>query len=363
MNKILKHVKNAFRSVVIAVAAPLLTLASCDSNPIYDYEGDCTVTYRLKFRYDLNLKWADAFNNEVRSVRLYAFGEDGVLVREFTEERESQLADPSYAMTLDLPAGRYRLLAWCGIDNPGAAEEYFAVPSATPGVTRIEELTCRINRTYPAPDSALCDAKRLSFMFHGDLEVELPADEDGGEYEYTMHLTKDTNHIRVMLQHLSGEDIDDREFDFRIEDANGFYAFDNALLPDDTLTYTPYEQVTGQAGIVRDDAPRTRGLIYAKMPIVDFMVGRVMADHYKDMILTITAREDGRVIAKIPLIQYALLGKPYYEEQYGHKMDEQEFLDRQDEYVMTFFLDQNLRWITTVVMIESWRIVLHDYDL
>lgn len=34
-------------------------LSSCDSI-IYDDEGDCSVTYRVAFRYDRNMKWADA---------------------------------------------------------------------------------------------------------------------------------------------------------------------------------------------------------------------------------------------------------------------------------------------------------------
>lgn len=79
-------------------------LTSCDSM-VYDYEGDCSVTYRLKFRYDMNLKWADAFANEVKSVNVYAFDEKGVLVWQ-KAERGAALASADYAMTLDLPAGK-----------------------------------------------------------------------------------------------------------------------------------------------------------------------------------------------------------------------------------------------------------------
>ena len=49
--------------------------ASCSSF-VYEDESDCTVYYRLKFRYDMNLKFADAFAHEVKSVRLYAFNTD-----------------------------------------------------------------------------------------------------------------------------------------------------------------------------------------------------------------------------------------------------------------------------------------------
>ena len=44
-------------------------------------------------------------------------------------------------------------------------------------------------------------------------------------------------------------------------------------------------------------------------------------------------------------------------------MDDQEFLDREDEYMMTFFIDENLEWYAAEIYIQSWRIVLHDYDI
>lgn len=58
------------------ILVELLLLVSCD-NAIYDDEGDCSVTYHLKFRYDMNMKFADAFTHEVKSVRLYAFNSNG----------------------------------------------------------------------------------------------------------------------------------------------------------------------------------------------------------------------------------------------------------------------------------------------
>lgn len=357
-NKILKYTRTAYLSVVIA-AASMMALSSCN-DVIYDYEGDCTVTYRLKFRYDLNLKWADAFANEVKSVRLYAFDADGTLVREY-DERGEQLANPDYAINLDLPAGNYHLLAWCGIDNPGAAEQHFTVPEVVLGKTSIDELTCRLNRYADEIYPAVSD-KRLEFMFHGQLDVELPADDDGGDYTYTMSLTKDTNHLRIVLQHLSGEDLDVSQFAFRIEDANGFYAYDNSLLADDDITYKAYDTSSGEAGIVRAEAVASRAMVYAKTAVADLSLGRMMADRKRNMILTIT-NGDGEDIARVPVIDYALLAKDYYEDAYGHQMSDQEFLDREDEYMMTFFIDENQQWYSAEIYIHSWRIVLHNYGV
>ena len=68
-------IRNVAAKVCMASVC-LLAMSSCD-NWLYEEEGDCSVYYRLKFRYDMNLKWADAFANEVTSIHLYAFDNSG----------------------------------------------------------------------------------------------------------------------------------------------------------------------------------------------------------------------------------------------------------------------------------------------
>jgi hypothetical protein len=91
-------------------------------------------------------------------------------------------------------------------------------------------------------------------------------------------------------------------------------------------------------------------------------VGRLIETHREKMMLTITTRE-GKTVARIPVIDYALMGKEYYEEEYRYPMDEREFLDRLDECVMTLFLDENLNWVSSVIQILSWRVVLNNVDI
>lgn len=52
-----------FKLLVLSVGG--LALPGCDS-VIYDGEGDCSVNYRVKFRYDMNLKFADAIRQRSR---------------------------------------------------------------------------------------------------------------------------------------------------------------------------------------------------------------------------------------------------------------------------------------------------------
>lgn len=338
-----------------AAFACLLTLTSCDGL-LYDDEGDCSVHYRLKFRYDMTLNGADAFAAEVSSVHLYAFDEQGVLSWE-QEEQISPATAEDYTMELDLPAGDYRLVAWCGLRNDGERQESFSVPEVHVGQTRLEELQCSLNRKR-GPEGAYSD-ERLYRLFHGTLDVTLPSDDNGGIYDYTMRLTKDTNHVRVILQHLSGEDVDVSQFTFRLDDVNGLLGHDNVVMDDENITYRPWATQNSEAALGKDDV---RSIVYVKGAIADMTVGRMMESHRNRTFLTISNRE-GSTVARIPLIHYAILGKEYYEKEYKRKMTDQEFLDREDDYVMTFFLDENHQWVSSQIMIHSWIVVTSEVDI
>ena len=296
-------IRNVAAKVCMALVC-LSALPSCNSW-LYEEEGDCSVYYRLRFRYDRNLKWADAFANEVSSVHLYAFDPSGVLVWQQERQIDPATAE-NYSMLLDLPPGDYRLLAWCGLQNNGEREESFSVPEAHVGETRMEQLQCILNRKHD--ESGAYSNERLYRLFHGTLDVSLPVNEDGGSYDYTMYLTKNTNHVRVILQHLSGEDVDANHFTFRIEDENGLMAHDNELMADENITYRPWKTQSGESGVDKEDS---RAIVNVKGAIADLTVGRMMETHREKMFLTIANKENGKTVARIPVIDYALLSKDW----------------------------------------------------
>lgn len=352
------NIRALIRNVVAKVCMAsvcLLAMSSCD-NWLYEEEGDCSVYYRLKFRYDMNLKWADAFANEVTSIHLYAFDKSGVLAWQKAEQIVPGTAE-NYSMLLDLPAGDYKLLAWCGLQNDGEQDESFSVPEARVGETRMEQLQCALNRQHD--ESGAYSNEHLYRLFHGVLDVSLPVNDDGGSYEYTMSLIKNTNHIRVILQHLSGVDVNKDDFIFRIDDENGLMAYDNELLEDENINYRPWDVQNVEAGIGMDG---NRAVSNVKGLVADFTVGRLIETHRKKMILAIDTK-DGKKVARIPVMDYALMGKEYYEKEYRYPMNERQFLDRLDECVMTLFLDENNNWVSSVIQILSWRVVLSNVDI
>jgi len=105
-----------------------------------------------------------------------------------------------------------------------------------------------------------------------------------------------------------------------------------------------------------------RAVSNVKGLVADFTVGRLIETHRKKMILAIDTK-DGKKVARIPVMDYALMGKEYYEKEYRYPMNERQFLDRLDECVMTLFLDENNNWVSSVIQILSWRVVLSNVDI
>ena len=331
---------------LMAAIACASMLYACNSL-IYDGEGDCSVNYRVKFRYDYNMKFADAFAHEVNVVTLYLLAADGRVVWLRTEQGEA-LATDGYVMTVDVEPGKYDLLVWCGTTDKGS----FSIPETTVG----KELTCTLERQHDAGNKAFV-TEDLDRLFHGWLP-EQTFGETEGTYTYTVPLVKNTNNVRVVLQHLSGEAVDKDKFVFTITGTNGSMDWDNTLLPDEPVTFYAWHTDSGEAGMdsqteETQTAPRTA----FSATIAELTVPRLVKGQEKR--LTVTNKETGKTVFSIPLIDYALLVKGFY----NRDMGDQEYLDRQDVYDMMFFLDEGDRWLDAYIYINSWKVVLQNSEL
>ena len=157
-----------------------------------------------------------------------------------------------------------------------------------------------------------------------------------------------------MLQHLSSEAVNSDKFEFNITDENGLMNYDNNLLEDETLTYYAWHKSDGVADLNPESGSRATTAVGVAM--AELTVGRLVVENRP--ILTITNKETGKEVLSIPLIDYLVLVKGNY----NKNMSNQEYLDRQDEYSMTFFLDENDNWASSAIYINSWRVVLQNVD-
>lgn len=347
-----KHIKRISSALMIALIAGF-TFTSCST--IFDYEGDCSFTYHVKFKYDKNMLYADAFAGNVTYVSLFAFdAETGLLVFTDTESGEALKAE-DYTMPLDLQPGTYDLLAWCG---SAVADNKVIVPEVEIGKTTLADVDCMIDRVVTGEHSS-CVLDNMGSLYHGKERVTLTDDE--GKHIKVLSLTKNTNKVNIILQHLSGIDVDPNLFTFRIEDNNGHMDYENNIVSD-SITYHPWSVRAGTAGIdanIRDTLTRATTITSVSVAVAEFNVGRLMKEN--EPMLSIYNVEENKRILSIPLVDYALLVKSADTE--GRTMSDQDYLDRQDAYSMTFFLDEHGDWASARIIINSWLVVTHNVGL
>ena len=324
----------------------MLTFLSCTRSHIFEYEGDCDVYYDIRFKYDYNIKYADAFANEVNSLALYIFDEDDILIEKIVTTDKEELSKEDFHIRLELPAGCYTLLAWGGL---GEEESFDMLADEEIGRTRIEELQVRMHRAYDDEGRAYSD-KDLAPLFHGIMELDVVS--EPGTYKKTMSLMKNTNVVRIVLNEMSGHAMDSKNFTFEITDHNGLYDYDNTRLDDEAITYKPWyiEEIYADF-----DESSTRSTNINTV-LAELTIGRMMAT--ESPILRVLNSQTGEQILRLPLAEYMLLIKGNY-----HKaMGDQEYLDRQDEYSLTLFLDEG-KWMSTQIVINGWRVVINDTGL
>lgn len=324
------------------------SLGSC--NVLTEEEQDCAVYVR--FKYDMNMEFADAFQNAVNSVTLYAFDKDGVLAYQKTEEGDL-LKQDGYRMRLDgishSDKAEYDFITWAGEPD----NESFIIPLLTVGKSTKEDLYCQLKR---AEGGIVNDD--LEALFHGQAnDLNFGRAATSKMDEVVVPLVKNTNNVRIVLQHLDGRPVEVENFDFTITDENGLMSYDNSLMEDEVLTYQAWRTDDGYAGLDEDQVEKVEGVTGINVAIAELTTARLMKTERP--ILTITNKETGDKVLSIPLVDYALLVKGYY----NREMDDQEYLDRQDEYALTFFLDDGNRWINSSIIINSWRVVLQNSDL
>lgn len=348
-----------------AALALLLGVSSCGM--MEDDQSDCPQELRVDFKYDMNMKFADALQHEVKTVTLYAYDHNGRLALE-KQDRVADIINRGGYMTVnELMPGEYTLKVWAEGDVRYTDSYVYGKPETR--ANEISVLTSRINRSERTVNHD------LTGLYHG-LNATADLNLKGfGVKTATVDLTKDTNIIRVVLQNASGKKLNVEDFDFYIDDDNSFLAYDNTpitrgdmskasamaptSLPEDSITYLPWSKYDG---IVGDDhkveARAADGTSTQLSAVVaEFTVNRLFMEKHPR--LRVVNRSDKKTVFNIPMKDYILLVKGNY----NHQMTDQEYLDREDTYDFVFFIDDNHNWLSASIFINSWRVVLQEHEL
>jgi hypothetical protein len=327
-------------------------LASCNTS--YNESVDVSVVaagsntaskYYVRFTDDMNLNYADAFDSEVNSISLFAFDTNGTLVWQKTESgSDIHPEDASYEMNIsELSPGDYTLVAWGDLENNTS----FTIPNMINGVSTLDELTCRLERTRSIDDEKDVVDTRLTPIFHAISQISIPEEADESVQRYKMQLTKDTKNITVVLQQLDGDRLNTDDYEFIIEADNGHLNYDNNLI-------TNEEPFIYKAWYVKST---DLSAVVAYLNTSRLMQSTAECSYTRPM-LTVRKSSDKSTILSIPIIDYALMIRS----DVGRATTDQEYLDRQSDYSMTFFL-QDGKWVSAVIIINDWRIVINNDNI
>lgn len=320
-------------------AAAAQVFSSC----IREDLSECGVL--VKFRYTHNMLGADAFCQEADWVRLWIFDSHKRLVCEYMED-VTQVENGDFSIRIPfLSAGDYTFVAWAGSNDFEGAPAYFEFPDLQPG-DPMTELTARLPRTdeghhcYP-----------LNSLLNGKADTGIT-----GELQtVTMKMMKCTKDIRIILMPLQ----DDREmtaedFLLHIEDINGTLAHDASIFGTDSVIYRAWRKEVS----VSPDSSSKAFTINSAM-IADMSTSRLVQENEPRMIITDT--ESGNRVMDIDLtwiLTLQAIGERH------QNWSDQEYLDRQDTYSVTFFIDMDTRtWAQTRIIINGWVISLEEIEL
>ncbi len=320
-----------------AYLALLLVAVSCDY--IHDKLPLCRHT--LRFVYYHNIKHADAFAYEMvnqsmeKNVHLYIYDNEGKFLFSRLIER-SELEKNEIDLS-DLPPATYRLLAWAGLNE---TDYIWTEPVSGSSIDdfrmAVKEDEKRVTR-------------ELSGLFQGELKYTIPT---GGTTYTEFPLVKNTNKIRFILIDVNhGTELTADAFDIAATTTNGDLDAHNEPKSNAHLTWLPYLRKVESIKAASDTTS-----IY---------------DAVCTELNTLRLIDNGTGTLRI---RYASEEKPFFNVNLtellkltqieSHKLPGQEYLDRQDEYVITAYVDiAGGRAHCLYVMVDDWIVRLEDINL
>lgn len=331
INIINEVIKKLYVTAILVSGTALYS--SCDR--IHEDLQPCEIGLRIRFIYDYNMEFANAFPSQVDCLTVLFYDAEGNYVKTVTET-SSVLSDEYWRMQVELPAGQYTVVAYGGMADEKASFHFVTEPENT----SLHDIEVRLDADQVG--------KELHPLFYGKLDTEV--EENALTYkEVTVEMMKDTNNLRILLQQIGGEPVDHADYDFTITDNNTLFAWDNDLLPVPNVTYTPWTEGNAAAGELPDGSD-------ASVAWAELSFSRLAAAAKPHLL--ITHKETGKNVVDIPLNNYLLLLKS----QAFDWMPNQEFLDRESRWNMIFFLSEGDTWVATQISIKDWDVRINNVE-
>jgi len=335
-----QHLKYA----ALSLLAPFM-LASCVTEDLQE----CPNEYNLRIVYDRNMLNADAFASQVKSVDIQVFDHTtGQPVYRHTGSGEA-LASDSYSVNLPIPAGTYDILCWGGLSE-GQSFGY------TNGNDKaLDRQGMRLNTADGV------SAGRLNDLFHG-LRTEVRFVDNNTinsrkPQTQTVNLTKNTNRVNVILLNLDGTEMKDGDFTCTITSSDGEMAYDNSLVAGSRVTYRPWAVTPIVSETIDDAGSKAAEAVDPSGLSAEFSLARLTP--VSNSRLDVVRNDDGETIISVPLEANLLL----YKGAFYYYMSDGEYLDRRDDYTITFILDSKGGWDrSAMIYIQDWATLPVQYQ-
>lgn len=326
--------KCSFSLLPASLALCLVMCVSC----VHDDRSDCFL--EVGFRYSYNVKDADAFVPEVRSVELYIFDSEGKFVE--SRRKDAERFPRRYRMKFpSLGAGSYTFVALGRNHAVNDCSREFEFSPLVQGLSRLEDLSMRLRA-----EGEVC-GNDFAALYNGVCQVDV---EDGAQ-EVTVEMRKLTNSFRIILMPYRGDTVlDAGNYDIRILGNAAHLDYKGDKYCDSPMTFIPTSCVT-----VSDGAPG--GTAVNSAVVADLRSSRLL---YEDRaMLVICGAHDGEELLRLNLPWFlSLQGIGEHRREWGN----QEYLDRQDSYSVTFFVDGDL-FVRSRIIVNGWVLSLDDISL
>lgn len=352
--KFQSKIANSLLSVAL-LAISTTSVTSCSW--VDDDLEPCTA--EIRFVYDYNMEFANAFHKQVDCLDVYIYDSEGTLVSKERITDESLLTDENYRMKVDLPDGDYRVVAYGGMGCDRTSFRHINEP----------ELGSAIEELHVQLDGAALnggDKARLHNHYSGSVSFTMT---HSNRVVATVEMMRNTNNIQIGLSYTDGRAIDVNDFTYEITDDNNdmFYNpnvsssqpnFANSLLATGEITYKPYNTVNVDTG-VSDDATSDDPTWHNA--VAQFSTSRLVTGKTTPTYLSVKWVESGNEIFRIPLVNYMIMYKNGYYTNLSN-MSNQEFLDRENTWNFMFFLGDDNLWVSSRIIVNDWEVRINDIE-
>lgn len=374
-----KFINNNWFKLVCFSAIALTTMSSC----IKEDMDDCPPAISkvaLQFDYTYNVKQADAFAAEVKNINVYAFDENGKFFDSYIESREKFETGHTMEIT-GLKDGKYTFVCLARdrqvMSRAEDDEMEFSFASLTPGVSTIDDLTERMGKDN---GEGIKNDKEFAALYTAKTQVDFQRlNQNGNEgtvVTSTLSLMKCTKTYRIVLLPYENDQADFKpeNFDVRIEGSAAWLDHNGEKVKNEGITYLPYnmERRANYDGAHTEvnEEPVDQALIYDLSSSRMFERQndrRVVRDgdknNYDDKRIIITDLRDKD--NPIELFNHSL---PWFLALCGEKVnpnwDDQEYLDREDHYVLMFYVSDKRDYnMITKVNVNGWNVNIKDTEL